>query len=977
LTRGPCPVAGGRVERVARPIRPIREDLTSLRTHRRTVLLPVIALLLLIAAAAPTRAVDPTTPELASEPSLDRPGPLGEVGTNAIVPGEIVVPGFTEDVVFSGITQPTVVAFAPDGRVFVALKEGRVIVYDSLADTTPATYADLRTNTHDYWDRGLLGMALDPNFASNGRMYVAYTYNAPPGQVAPVWQDGTCPNPPNGPGGNTDGCVVTSRLSALTNGANEQVLVHDWCQQFPSHSISDIVFDAEGALIVGGGDGASFSLTDYGQRGGSTGSPTPPNPCGDPPVPIGGTQTIPTAEGGALRSQDVRGTGSADPVGLSGSIIRVNPATGAAMADNPGIGAQDANEKRMIAYGLRNPFRLAIHPEHGELWFGDVGWNTWEEIDRHSDPDGVVRNYGWPCREGASLQPGSYGQLDLCASMVSWTSPYFAYNHGGETVAGDGCEVGGGSVSGITFYAGGSYPDEYDNALFWVDYTRDCAWFMLPNPNHIPDTSTLTHFANLEDPVHLTVGPGGDLFYVDIGSGTGDGTVRRIRYTGVNQSPDAQVTANPTAGDAPLAVSFSAAGSTDLDGDSLTYAWDFDEDGTGQFDDGTGPTANNTYDAPGTYDARVRVSDPDGAFDIATVRINAGNQPPTASITQPAASRTWSVGDAIAFAGTATDPNGPIPAANYTWQLVMAHCPSTCHEHVVGTWTGVTSGTFDAPDHEYPSHLILRLHVEDQQGAEDDAEVQLQPKTVTVNVASSPPGVELTAGWVTDTAPFSMTAIRGSTLELTAPANPTIAGYPYTWASWSDGGGRSHQVTPLSSVTLTATFAGGFSDVPPSSPYYADIGWLVQENITNGCGGGRFCPKSPVTRAQMASFLVRALDLPSTSTDFFTDDEGSAFEADINAIAAAGITSGCTAATYCPGSPVTRAQMATFLVRALDLPSTSTDYFTDDDGSFHEADINAIAAAGITGGCTATTYCPAAALTREQMAALLRRALEP
>ena len=72
--------------------------------------------------------------------------------------------GFQETIVFSGLTNPTVVRFAPDGRVFVAEKSGVIKVFDGLTDTTPTTFADLRTNVYNFWDRGLLGLALDPNF---------------------------------------------------------------------------------------------------------------------------------------------------------------------------------------------------------------------------------------------------------------------------------------------------------------------------------------------------------------------------------------------------------------------------------------------------------------------------------------------------------------------------------------------------------------------------------------------------------------------------------------------------------------------------------------------------------------------------------------------------------------------------------------------------------------------------------------------
>ncbi len=177
-----------------------------------------------------------------------------------------------------------------------------------------------------------------------------------------------------------------------------------------------------------------------------------------------------------------------------------------------------------------------------------------------------------------------------------------------------------------------------------------------------------------------------------------------------------------------------------------------------------------------------------------------------------------------------------------------------------------------------------------------------------------------------------------------------------------------------SDTTGGAGFGGLFSDVT-GSPFAADIAWMSREGITSGCGGGKFCPKASVTREQMASFLARALGLPATSTDYFSDDNASGHQADINRLAASGITGGCDDGRFCPGANITREQMASFLSRALGLPTTSTDFFFDDNSSAHEADINRLAASGITGGCADGRYCPSANVTREQMAAFLHRAL--
>ena len=127
--------------------------------------------------------------------------------------------GFSEQTVFSGLTNPSVIRFASDGRVFVAEKSGLIKVFDSTSDPTPTTFADLRTNVHNFWDRGLLGMALHPSFPSQPYVYVLYTYDHILGDTAPAPRWGSpgatsdgCPSPPGATG---DGCVVSGRLSRL------------------------------------------------------------------------------------------------------------------------------------------------------------------------------------------------------------------------------------------------------------------------------------------------------------------------------------------------------------------------------------------------------------------------------------------------------------------------------------------------------------------------------------------------------------------------------------------------------------------------------------------------------------------------------------------------------------------------------------------------------------------------------------------
>jgi hypothetical protein len=164
-----------------------------------------------------------------------------------------------------------------------------------------------------------------------------------------------------------------------------------------------------------------------------------------------------------------------------------------------------------------------------------------------------------------------------------------------------------------------------------------------------------------------------------------------------------------------------------------------------------------------------------------------------------------------------------------------------------------------------------------------------------------------------------------------------------------------------------------------------DIDALAFADITRGCNpptNNHFCPDRTVDRGSMAAFLRRALGLPATGTDYFVDDNGTTFEEDINAIAAAGITKGCNPPAnnrYCPTMDVSRGAMAAFLRRALHLPKAGTNYFVDDNSSIFQQDINAIAEAGITRGCNPPTnnrFCPGDPVRRANMAAFLTRALD-
>ena len=549
----------------------------------------------------------------------------------------VLPPGFTQTTVWSGLGNPTVIRFAPDGKVFVASKSGIINVFDNLQDPSPTQFVDLRNSVHDYWDRGLLGMALDPQFTT-GRpyVYVLYAYDkAPNSTMQPRWGD-QCPSPP---GPTADGCVVTGRLSRISNTGVETVLIEDWCQQYPSHSTGSIEFGPDGQLYVSAGDGASFNWADWGQDG------NPVNPCGDP-----GATSAATSQGGAVRAQAFRRP-AGQAVTLDGSILRVNPDTGAASDGNPAISDANLNRRRIVAHGLRNPFRITFRPGTGEIWSGDVGWNEYEEINRTQNI-AQVRNYGWPCYEGTPRM-GSYDSLNInsCETLYNQgagavTAPYYAYRHAECVVTYTGCPTGSSSISGLHFYTGTSFPAQYRDALFFSDYSRNSIWVAYAGTDGLPDMSTRQIFASQANgPVWLTQGPDGALYYADLSGGT----VRRIASD--NGAPTARITATPRTGVVPLTVNFDGTGSTDPENRALTYAWDLDGDGA--YDDSTVARPSFTYRSPGTVTVRLRVTDPGLLSGTTTETITIG-APPTVSITVP--STPWAVGDTINFSATSAFP---------------------------------------------------------------------------------------------------------------------------------------------------------------------------------------------------------------------------------------------------------------------------------------------------------------------------------
>ena len=565
----------------------------------------------------------------------------------------------------------------------------------------------------NYNERGLLGLACDPNFATNGYLYVYYT-------VCKVAGSGSC-------------ALARNRVARFTISGDaalvgsQVVLLDDIPNDAGIHNAGWVGFGpVDGKLYVSVGDGGTY--------------PT--------------------------NAQDLNS--------LNGKILRINR-DGSIPADNPFYG-QSGRRSEIWAAGLRNPWRCRFAPD-GRFFCADVGQASWEEVD----VIGPATNFGWPTTEGNFTQ-SSYPQFNL---------PLYTYDH-----------TAGASIIGGDFGDRTNFPGDYQDSYFFSDGVYGWVRRLVLDASGTAVSSVQTFATGLGSIVEMIAGPDGALYYSDYYS------IRRIVWTPANRSPVAQASATPSQGLPPLTVQFSSAGSSDPDGDPLTYSWNFGDGSAAS----TQANPSHVYAAAGPYTATLTVSDgkPSPGPGTATAVVEVGRRP-TLTISQPVNGATFRGGDVITMAGSAVDPeDGALPASALHWKVIFHH---RTHTHpFIDDLPGSPSTftTFTTGESDFDVGYEIVLSATDSSGLTATTSVMIDPLTAVMTFASAPSGLQVTLDGQPLLTPTAVTGVVGFRRSIDTPSPQTSGGNTVTFASWSDGGAKSHTITtPAANQTFTASFSGG------------------------------------------------------------------------------------------------------------------------------------------------------------------------
>ncbi len=401
--------------------------------------------------------------------------------------------GFVQETVVSGLDTPTAFAFSPDGRIFITEKAGTVRVVENAttdeAELLEADFIDLGYEVNRAYNRGLMGIAVHPRFPYAPYVYLSYVHEPPEAKgfsdngarVSRVvrvnanpadtnrWQEGSLVML-MGAGGTFDAIGDPERPNQepLTCVGEEGKPLRDClAAEGTAHTVNTIRFGNDGALYVAAGDGVDYSV-------------------------------------GSLRAQDLDS--------LNGKILRINPLNGNGYSTNPFYdGDAGSNRSKVYALGMRNPFRFTIHPSTGELFVGDVGDLSYEEVNRGR----AGANFGWPCLEGSKERATD----PICEPILDGTTrtvpAIYAYPH----------EDGRGAVIGGDVYTGRAFPSQYRGAYFFGDFNAGMIQYLTFGSSG----TELNFFATMVlGPSQISMGPDGNLYVLSVMLGK----LFRIRYVG-------------------------------------------------------------------------------------------------------------------------------------------------------------------------------------------------------------------------------------------------------------------------------------------------------------------------------------------------------------------------------------------------------------------------------------------------------------
>ncbi|MFJ5776406.1 lectin [Streptomyces sp. NPDC093094] len=585
--------------------------------------------------------------------------------------------------------EPMTLAVLPDRSVLHTSRDGTLRITDAAGTTRTAGKLDVYS--HD--EEGLQGVAADPGFSSNRRIYLYYAPRlGTPGGDAP--SDGSAADFTPYDGVNRLSRFVLRADGTLDLASEQRILNVPASRGICCHVGGDIDFDAAGNLYLSTGDDsnpfASDGYTPIDERASR-------NPAYDAQRSAGNTNDL---RGKVLR-------------------IKVN-ADGSYSIPSGNLFAPGTARTRpeIYAMGFRNPFRMSVDKATGIVHLGDYGPDA-GAASASRGPAGQVEfnritragNFGWPyctgrndaytdhdfasgtsgakfdCSAPRNTSPRNTGLTDLPPAQPAW----IPYDGGSVPEFGNGSEspMGGpvyrydaASTSEVKF------PQEYDGDFFagefgrrWIKRIEAGGDGTVQSVNAFPWSGTQV--------MDMAFGPDGALYVLDYGTGYFNGdensALYRIEHVTGGRAPVARAAADVTSGRAPLAVSFSSAGSSDPDGDALSHRWVFGDGSTS-----TQANPSHTYTVNGQYTATLTVTDPTGRSGSASVLVTVGNTAPKVTLDLPADGRIHDFGEAIPFRVTVTDPeDGAVDCSRVEVTFIVGH---DSHGHPQTSATGC-SGT--------------------------------------------------------------------------------------------------------------------------------------------------------------------------------------------------------------------------------------------------------------------------------------------